>query len=281
MLKCIVCFIFLKIKTYQSLIFSELSNSLAAWHLVQEEDLGLAAHYQILLWKLPHSWRTALPYLLQTKASVLHNESCFKLQVCIQASVRLLFTAQDCHNISFLSLCFLSFIVKKKVHFKIVQHHQRTEITKITYLPNFYTIIMKNIETKFANISFINLEFQRTQMLLYRWSWQQLFTVRWWVKRNKLFLCFNLIWNFQNKYLSIPFGYTFSKENTQSMAKTMLDTVHWQCTWKWRRMCFSTSSAYYLSLCFALCIYSTYTFYVITPSCKVGTHCCCSHMPAK
>lgn len=132
------------------------------------------------------------------------------------------FTALDWPNIDFLRLCSLCFAVDEKGHFKIVQDHQSTEMIKSASLLGFYAIIRKNIEAQFPNITFVNLEFPRMQMLpwLRRRLALQSFAGRQGIKRDKLLLRPCLFSNSQNKYLCL-LGLTFRKENTQAQHQVL------------------------------------------------------------
>lgn len=93
---------------------------------------------------------------------------------------------------------------------------------KSASLLGFCAIIRKNIEAQFPNITFVNLEFPRMQMLpwLRRRLALQSFAGRQGIKRDKLLLRPCLFSNSQNKYLCL-LGLTFRKENTQAQHQVL------------------------------------------------------------
>lgn len=139
------------------------------------------------------------------------------------------FTALDWPSIDFLRLCSLCFAVDKKGHFKMAQDHGSTERIKSTSLLGFYAITTKNIEAWFPSIVFVNLEFPRTQMLLWlkRRLALQLFTVRQGIKRDKLLLCPCLFSSSQNKYLCL-LGLKFRKKNTRASHQVLAVSCDWR-----------------------------------------------------
>lgn len=202
------------------------------------EDWGLAAHHWIALRAAAH-WRNAFPDLLQVKAAVVLNKSHFKPWICPCSGVY-------CTGLTqywLLRLCSLCFAVNRKEPLKMLQDHQSIEMIKSSSLLGFYAIIMKNLEAEFPNILFVNLEFPRMQILLWlrRRLAQQLFSVRWGIKREKLLLCPCLFSNSPNKYLLL-----FETE--------IQEGKHPGSALGWERNAFSARGECCLSLCSGMCI---------------------------